>query len=83
MCYLMCLKFIRYPGDLLSILYKYEDKVNRFVGQLVKRSIIPANDAARLKTRGSRPGIMYGLPIGSQTFCSVTTYPVNCWHLQL
>ena len=55
-------KFVKCQGDLLKVLFKYEDKVNRFIEKIFGASIITDTERKQLKAGGSRPGIMYGLP---------------------
>ena len=55
-------KFSLSDHDLYKTLLKYEDKNNRIVDQLFKDKIIDEETKKRLKSSGSRPGVMYGLP---------------------
>ena len=55
-------KFTKLKEDWKSTVFKYQDKVSRFVDKLHKSGIIAEEEKANLKTSGSRLGIMYGLP---------------------
>ena len=55
-------KFVKYQGNLLKVLFKYEDRINRFIEKIFGASIINETERKELKASGSRPGIMYGIP---------------------
>jgi hypothetical protein len=55
-------KFVPVVGDWLKILFKIEDKLNRFIDELFKKGVIAENVRTQLKSTGSKFGIMYGLP---------------------
>ena len=55
-------KFFKSNADLFSTLLKYEDKTNRLLETLFKQNIIDEETKFRLRSSGSKPGIMYGLP---------------------
>ena len=55
-------KFTLYDHDLYKTIIKYEDKHNRIIDQLFKDKVIDADTKNRLRSSGSRPGVMYGLP---------------------
>ena len=55
-------KFNKTDGDIFSTLLKNEDRVNRYLKQLLKENIIDGKVYRKLYSSGSRPGILYGLP---------------------
>ena len=55
-------KFEKVNTDILKTILKLEDKTNRFIDKLYKLKIVNENLKTNLKTSGSSPGIMYGLP---------------------
>ena len=55
-------KFSKHGSDLYKTLLKLEDKTNRIIEEMFKQKIINQSQKSDLKTSGSRPGIIYGLP---------------------
>ena len=55
-------KFLQSDADLFTTLLKYEDKTNRLVESLFKQKIIDEETKFRIRSSGSSPGVMYGLP---------------------
>ena len=55
-------KFIKHGSDLYKTLLKLEDKTNRIIEEMFKQKIINQSLKSDIKTSGSRPGIIYGLP---------------------
>ena len=54
--------FKKLNGDIYKQIIKLERKNNRLVDKMVTDGIITSLQANSLKSRGSRPGVMYGLP---------------------
>ena len=54
--------FSKVNQDLYPTLLKHQDKNNRLADLLKKHGVINETTCSRLKTSGSRPGILYGLP---------------------
>ena len=55
-------KFKPVHGDCLKIIFKLEDKLNRFLRSLKELRVISESVFNYLYASGSQPGIMYGLP---------------------
>ena len=56
------INFSKMKEDLYKTIIKLEDKNNRLVDKLYKNKIIDEPISKQLKSSGSRPGILYGLP---------------------
>ena len=54
--------FKRISEDLYKYLLKLEDRNNRIVDGLTKSGSMTSAQGSELKSRGARPGILYGLP---------------------
>jgi len=55
-------KFCLISEEWIKLLFRQEDRVNRFIDGLSKGGIISDEERSRLRVSGSKPGIMYGLP---------------------
>ena len=55
-------KFSEVDGDIFSTLLKNEDRVNRYLKQLLQENNIGGKVYRNLYSSGSRHGILYGLP---------------------
>jgi len=55
-------KFQLSSEEWIKLLFRQEDRVNRFVDNLLKCGVISDEEKSRLRVSGSKPGIMYGLP---------------------
>ena len=55
-------KFKPMNDDCLKLIFRLEDKLNRFLKNLKGLDVIDENCASQMFTSGSQPGILYGLP---------------------
>jgi hypothetical protein len=55
-------KFVLCCEDWIKLVFRCEDKVNRFIDNVFKSGAVIEHQKKMLKISGSRAGIMYGLP---------------------